>query len=169
MPLPYLVLLQAGFTVPRAVTSRAVRSYRTFSPLPTEAGGLFSVALSVGSRPPGVTWRPVRRSPDFPLQLGCSDCLADSGFLGAGILHQSGRSAAISRAIFCRSANTRLVMKTIRASARERAHRARSFSFRSAPRRYARRPWRGDAGRATRAVGRRRPQCHTVPPHPRRR
>ncbi len=65
--LPYLVLLRAGFTVPRAVTSRAVRSYRTFSPLPTEAGGLFSVALSVGSRPPGVTWRPVRRSPDFPL------------------------------------------------------------------------------------------------------
>ena len=67
--LPYLVLLQAGFTVPRAVASRAVRSYRTFSPLPTEAGGLFSVALSVGSRPPGVTWRPVRRSPDFPLRL----------------------------------------------------------------------------------------------------
>ena len=66
-PLPYLVLLQAGFTVPRTVTSRAVRSYRTFSPLPAEAGGLFSVALSVGSRPPGVTWRPVRRSPDFPL------------------------------------------------------------------------------------------------------
>jgi len=32
--LPYLVLLQAGFTVPRTVTSRAVRSYRTFSPLP---------------------------------------------------------------------------------------------------------------------------------------
>ena len=31
---PYLVLLRAGFTVPRAVTSRAVRSYRTFSPLP---------------------------------------------------------------------------------------------------------------------------------------
>jgi len=34
LPLPYLVLLQAGFAVPRAVTSRAVRSYRTFSPLP---------------------------------------------------------------------------------------------------------------------------------------
>ncbi len=67
--LPYLVLLRAGFTVPRTVTSRAVRSYRTFSPLPTEAGGIFSVALSMGSRPPGVTWRPVRRSPDFPLQL----------------------------------------------------------------------------------------------------
>jgi len=66
--LPYLVLLQAGFTVPRTVTSRAVRSYRTFSPLPTGAGGLFSVALSMGLHPPGVTWRLVRRSPDFPLQ-----------------------------------------------------------------------------------------------------
>src|SRR5690242_11210278 len=32
-------------------------------------GGLFSVALSVGSRPPGVTWHPVLWSPDFPLRL----------------------------------------------------------------------------------------------------
>ncbi len=32
--LPYLVLLQVGFTVPRHVTSHAVRSYRTISPLP---------------------------------------------------------------------------------------------------------------------------------------
>ena len=30
----YLVLLQAGFTVPWTVTSHAVRSYRTLSPLP---------------------------------------------------------------------------------------------------------------------------------------
>lgn len=42
------------------VASRAVRSYRTFSPLPANgpvgpAGGLFSVALSLGSPPPGVT------------------------------------------------------------------------------------------------------------------
>ena len=29
-------------------------------------GGLLSAALSVGSRPPGVTWRPVLWSPDFP-------------------------------------------------------------------------------------------------------
>jgi len=81
--LPYLVLLRAGFTVPRTVTSRAVRSYRTFSPLPDRRrpGGIFSVALSMGSHPPGVTWRPVRRSPDFP--PGCDhpgDCLADSDF-----------------------------------------------------------------------------------------
>jgi hypothetical protein len=30
----YLVLLRAGFTMPRTVASRAVRSYRTLSPLP---------------------------------------------------------------------------------------------------------------------------------------
>ncbi|PHM53373.1 hypothetical protein Xekk_02875 [Xenorhabdus sp. KK7.4] len=30
----YLVLLRVEFTVPRTVTSRAVRSYRTLSPLP---------------------------------------------------------------------------------------------------------------------------------------
>jgi len=34
-----------------------------------ESGGLFSVALSVGSRPPGVTWRLALWSPDFPPRL----------------------------------------------------------------------------------------------------
>jgi len=29
-------------------------------------GGLFSAALSVGSRLPGVTWHPAQWSPDFP-------------------------------------------------------------------------------------------------------
>jgi hypothetical protein len=48
-----------------------------------QPGGIFSVALSMGSRPPGVTWRPVRRSPDFPLHC-YSDCLANSGSLGSG-------------------------------------------------------------------------------------
>jgi len=36
------------------VTNHAVRSYRTLSPLPHEWGGLLSVALSMGSRPPDV-------------------------------------------------------------------------------------------------------------------
>ena len=36
--LPYLVLLRVGFSVPRSVTTRAVRSYRTFSPLPGPEG-----------------------------------------------------------------------------------------------------------------------------------
>jgi len=69
---PYLVLLQAGFTMPSCVTTDAVRSYRTLSPLPFVSvathhlGGLLSAALSVGSRPPGVTWHLVLWSPDFP-------------------------------------------------------------------------------------------------------
>jgi len=66
---PYLALLRVGFTVPRRVTTRAVRSYRTLSPLPVPRGaigGLLSAALSVGSRPPGVTWHPALWSPDFP-------------------------------------------------------------------------------------------------------
>ncbi len=37
-----------------SVARRAVRSYRTLSPLPAEAGGLLSVALSLGSPPPDV-------------------------------------------------------------------------------------------------------------------
>jgi len=58
---PYLVLLPVGFTVPRPLPARAVRSYRTLSPLPCFAvrgrlreGGLLSVALSLGSPPPEV-------------------------------------------------------------------------------------------------------------------
>ena len=69
---PYLVLLRVGFTMPPCVATDAVRSYRTLSPLPSASvathrlGGLLSAALSVGSRPPGVTWHPVLWSPDFP-------------------------------------------------------------------------------------------------------
>ena len=70
----YLVLLQTGFTMPSNVATDAVRSYRTLSPLPSHhcqstimrLGGLLSAALSVGLRPPGVTWRLVQWSPDFP-------------------------------------------------------------------------------------------------------
>ena len=61
---------ERGLPSPRTVTSRAVRSYRTFSPLPAMLahclGGFLSVALSVGSHPPGVTWRFALWSPDFP-------------------------------------------------------------------------------------------------------
>src|ERR1700722_14321631 len=43
--LPYLVLLQVGFAVPPGVATRAVRSYRTISPLPSplarRLGGIF--------------------------------------------------------------------------------------------------------------------------------
>ena len=50
-----------------AVASSAVRSYRTFSPLPHQRqGGVFSVALSVGSPLPRVMRRTALRSSDFP-------------------------------------------------------------------------------------------------------
>src|SRR5216117_3408325 len=49
------------------VARRAVGSYPTVSPLPFGyKGGLFSVALSVASRRPGVTWRSALWSSDFP-------------------------------------------------------------------------------------------------------
>ena len=40
-------------------------------------GGIFSAALSVGSRRPGVTWHPAHWSPDFPPRTLRSDCPAD--------------------------------------------------------------------------------------------
>ena len=54
----------------RSVAGLAVRSYRTISPLPAPGcpgrWRYLSVALSVGSRRPGVTWHRALWSPDFP-------------------------------------------------------------------------------------------------------
>ena len=51
----------------RPVAGPAVRSYRTFSPLPPESGGLFSVALSLGSPRRALPGILILWSPDFPL------------------------------------------------------------------------------------------------------
>jgi len=59
-------LAPGGVYHARSVTSSAVRSYRTFSPLPCEQGGLFSAALSLGLPPPDVI-----RHPD-PVEPGLS-------------------------------------------------------------------------------------------------
>jgi len=77
---PCLALLRVGFTEPAESPRLLVRSYRTFSPLPdpppgakhprAAIGGVFSVALSLASRPVGVTDHPVLRSPDFPPAAG---------------------------------------------------------------------------------------------------
>ncbi len=45
------------------IAADAVRSYRTFSPLPVETGGSISVALSLGLHRPGVTRRLVSMEP----------------------------------------------------------------------------------------------------------
>ena len=80
--LPYLVLLRVGFTLPPVLpparcaltapfhpclaSSRTSTAHTARAVAARSQGGLFSVALSVGSRPPGVTWHPALRSPDFP-------------------------------------------------------------------------------------------------------
>ena len=117
--LPYLVLLQVGFTMPRSVTTRAVRSYRTISPLPH--------ALQVGARryifcgtfrrlapprcylapcppEPGLSSRCEHRAIAWPTPrptigmpgLECKACLAYSGFC-----------APASRATHCRPTSLR--------------------------------------------------------------
>jgi len=69
LTLPYLVLLLAGFTWHPTSPPDPVSSYLTLSPLPAKAGGLLSVALSLGSPPLDVIQRHALWSPDFPLPL----------------------------------------------------------------------------------------------------
>jgi hypothetical protein len=82
---PLFGLAPGGVYPAVGVATDAVRSYRTISTLPPRpkagVGGVFSVALSVGSRPPGITWHPALWSPDFPPPLVYTSgggCLADS-------------------------------------------------------------------------------------------
>ena len=59
--LPYLALLQVGFAVPSLLPATRCALTAPFHPCQRccqHFGGLLSVALSVGSRPPGVTWHP---------------------------------------------------------------------------------------------------------------
>ena len=65
---PYLVLLQVGFTLPLVLPRARCALTAPFHPYPDveTPGGIFSVALSVNSRPPGVTWHFALWSPDFP-------------------------------------------------------------------------------------------------------
>ena len=66
---PYLVLLRTGFTLPdllpdpRCALTAPFHPYRTVAGEPAKAGGLLSVALSLGSRRAGVTRRPVFMEP----------------------------------------------------------------------------------------------------------
>jgi len=69
----YLILLRVGFTLPLLLPRARCALTAPFHPYPAPmlkltlgAGGLFSAALSVGSRLPGVTWHPAQWSPDFP-------------------------------------------------------------------------------------------------------
>ena len=65
---PYSVLLPVGLAGRRPLPAGAVRSYRTVSPLPAvePAGGLVSVALSLGLPPPDVIRHRVSMEPELP-------------------------------------------------------------------------------------------------------
>jgi hypothetical protein len=54
------------------VAGRAVRSYRTLSPLPADAGGLLSVALSLGLPPPDVIRHRVSMEPGLSSPEGAT-------------------------------------------------------------------------------------------------
>jgi len=82
--LPYLVLLQVGFAMPRGVgpARGALLPHRftiTTHALRRRSAVCSLLHYSVGSRRPGVTWHPALWSPDFP-RSACAprDCLADS-------------------------------------------------------------------------------------------
>jgi len=80
--LPYLVLLQAGFAVPSSVTTDAVRSYRTLSPLPAALLRRRRFAFCCtfrGLASPRRYLAPCPWSPDFPPRTRRSDCLTNSG------------------------------------------------------------------------------------------
>ena len=64
--LPYSALLLAGFAVPQRVTTCAVRSYRTFSPLPLKRRYVFCGTFR-RLAPPRCYLVPCPGSPDFPL------------------------------------------------------------------------------------------------------
>jgi len=63
---PLCALAPGGACRAARVATGAVRSYRTVSPLPAFAGGLFSVALSRESPRLAVSQHPALWSPDFP-------------------------------------------------------------------------------------------------------
>jgi len=74
---PLLSLALGGVFHALRVTTKPVCSYHTFSPLPC-LGGLFSVALSLGSPPPVVNWHRVFIEPGL------------SSLLNKAISHLSG-------------------------------------------------------------------------------
>ena len=81
--LSYLALLQVGFAMPPSVTTGAVRSYRTVSPLPASLLKLRRFALCCTFRrltPPRGYLAPCPREPGLssPFREKCSDRPADS-------------------------------------------------------------------------------------------
>ena len=86
---PYLALLRAGFTMPPSVTTGAVRSYRTISPLPARRNGRRRYAFCCTFRrltPPRgyLALCPMEPGLSSPPHKRRSDCLADSAYYYIG-------------------------------------------------------------------------------------
>jgi len=62
----YLALLRVGFALPEVLLHLRCAFTTPFHPYNKNCG-IFSVALSVSSHFPGVTWHSTLWSPDFPL------------------------------------------------------------------------------------------------------
>ena len=79
------------------VTTRAVRSYRTISPLPARGGRYLSVALSVGLPRLDVIQHRALRSSDFPHP----DCSGRDRLMGRNLFHYTElRTRSVRFAIF---------------------------------------------------------------------
>jgi len=69
---PYSVLLPVGFALPPPLPEARCALTAPFHPYPPKAGGLLSVALSLGSPPPGVTRHRVSVEPGLSSPRGVS-------------------------------------------------------------------------------------------------
>ena len=125
-PPPLFGLAPGGVYRAVPVTGNAVRSYRTLSPLPRKtrsktnnAGGLLSVALSLGSPPPGITRHRVSVEPGLSsthLRGPRPSSHLTSGLLYAGRPRQSRMSIGRER-YFGRAAITEANMLRVSRSA----------------------------------------------------
>jgi hypothetical protein len=79
LTLPYSVLLRVGFALPQSVTTCAVRSYRTISPLPAIAGRRYFFCCTFRRlAPPRRYLAPCPMEPGLSSRCYPSGCLADS-------------------------------------------------------------------------------------------
>ena len=98
----YLALLQVGFTVPHLLPDARCALTAPFHPY-HKRGGLLSVALAVGLRPPGVTWHFYPRSPDFPLCKHSDHSVSSGGIVADLRPKTKQRSPLILSSACCRS------------------------------------------------------------------
>ncbi len=107
---PSLFGLAPGGACPaRPIAGPAVRSYRTFSPLPRKRGGLFSVALSLGLLRPGVTRRRVSMEPGLSSTGEPAAAVRPSGASDVAAWGRSVKSGRLKQAVAEKQADARLI------------------------------------------------------------